>query len=715
MKAQIAIICCLLFALNILNSQTIINNHSYSFDDSTQDGWESVGITTNGEWSWSENGKADNSPYWEERDSIQSTSLGGAMIYNASKINGPDNPGVSSSGALESPFLNFVGETTVFLRFHQYYRNYGAITKIQYAQDGADWQDIMTPINENVNQNVETGIADYQVIDISTEVGDLQNMKIRFVFDGDYYFWILDDIEFYNGMPFQESIPEYVADSLRDFGYPYDTESSNWPHVPDELVVQFKLGTPETEKQAIRDTVGAIRIDSCACNRLELWRMGDNLIVDGDTLSASGGSIGIQERIKKSKATSSIDGVDYNRYNYNQMKDDVFTENIPHPFNILGADAASDTAKLIAILDTGIELEHDSLSMYIYRNNLEPEEGNDLDDDGNCLIDDWFGWNYVDKNNNPNDDHSHGTHVAGIIQKNMEAVDPSCAYRLIPYKTHDYHGVANLFAVACATYQAQEDGASVINDSWGFYGDPSIILGNAIDTAKINEVLIVSAAGNDTTDLSTLPQYPACYPSNNIITVGAYDVGPNGNIILADFSNFDPLCVDIVAAGVNVESAILNDTVGFKSGTSMAAPAVSAAAVMAYCAGHTSYLDVKNNVLDCADKLLPLNPKIKDGNVLNYNLLCITPVAEIENPNALNFTVYPNPVLNGFQVDNFKKIETAQLKIHSLTGQVIFQKTINNWMSNEQKQFDISKLNSGIYFLSIQEGQSTWTHKLIKI
>ena len=698
-----------------LSSQNIINNQSYNFDNGSEN-WSSVAISNDASWQWRASGKAGGGTYWNDRDSIQSKSMGGAMVYDGDSIvtNNVGDPTTNYVIALESPDLNFSGFFTIYLKFHQYFRNFESGTRIEYLDGGGTWTAVTTPLNQNVVKNVETGTADYQVLDLSMELGDLQNTRIRFIFSGKHYFWILDDIAFYDGFPFPQTLPEYVGDSLVEFGYPYETESSDWPYVTDQLVVQFKTGTPEPVKQDLRDSLGAVLIDTCACNRLELWQMGDNVIADGDTLSSFGGSIGIQERIKGAQATGTIDGVDYNKFNYNQLKEGVNTMNLPFDVNPFGTDPGSDTAILVAILDTGIDLDHEILSQYIIRNNDEEQESNELDDDGNCLVDDWFGWNYVDDNNNPDDDHSHGTHVAGIIQQYMQNFDPACNYRIIPYKTHDYRGLANLFDVTCATYQAQIDGSKVLNESWGFYGTSSIILKNAIDTARVNDVLVVSAAGNDTTDLSTLPQYPACYPNSNIITVGSYTVENQTDTLISGFSNFDNLCVDILAPGDSILSTIPDDMMGYKTGTSMAAPVISAAAIWAYCSGHSEYLEVKNNILDCSKKMTSLVGLVKNGNVFDPNINCITPTAEIVSEHFLEFRVYPNPVVERVYIENFEDLQDISIDLYTVTGRKVFEKQIPNWHALEQQQLDTEGLPSGIYFITIRNPEFVFSFKLVK-
>jgi subtilisin family serine protease len=78
---------------------------------------------------------------------------------------------------------------------------------------------------------------------------------------------------------------------------------------------------------------------------------------------------------------------------------------------ILAAGAAPVT---VAVIDTGLDMNHSSFAHSIWTNTREVAD-NGIDDDGNGYVDDIHGWNFVSNNNNPQDDEGHGTHVAGIV------------------------------------------------------------------------------------------------------------------------------------------------------------------------------------------------------------------------------------------------------------------------------------------------------------
>lgn len=223
---------------------------------------------------------------------------------------------------------------------------------------------------------------------------------------------------------------------------------------------------------------------------------------------------------------------------------------------------------LTAIVDTGIDLDHEDLWSRIWIN-FDEIDGNGIDDDGNGYVDDYQGWNWVADSPNSNDDHGHGTHVAGIAgaePNNDRGVAGQCwTYRhLMPLKALDANAGGESSWIAKAITYAAVKGARVINLSLGSY-QPNAMIRQSIDFAHASGCVVVAAMGNDDTDI---PFYPASYW--NVIAVGATD----GWDRRAYFSNYG-LLLDVVAPGEAIYSTYPGDSYVWRDGTSMAAPHVS--------------------------------------------------------------------------------------------------------------------------------------------
>lgn len=228
---------------------------------------------------------------------------------------------------------------------------------------------------------------------------------------------------------------------------------------------------------------------------------------------------------------------------------------------------------IVAIVDSGIDARHPDLSERLW---INPREipGNFFDDDGNGLVDDVNGWNFLDNNANLSDDAGHGSHVAGIIAAasdngvGISGVDWQA--RIMPLKFIDAAGNGSLSDAVRAIQYAINNGARVINASWGG-STPSKALNDAIRNALNHEVVFVTAAGNESVNNDVYRSYPAAYRLPNVLVVAA--VNPGGQ--LAGFSNFGPKSVDLAAPGVDIRSTLPGGNYGTISGTSMAAPFVS--------------------------------------------------------------------------------------------------------------------------------------------
>ncbi|QPD02979.1 MAG: hypothetical protein Nkreftii_000753 [Candidatus Nitrospira kreftii] len=226
----------------------------------------------------------------------------------------------------------------------------------------------------------------------------------------------------------------------------------------------------------------------------------------------------------------------------------------------------------IAVIDSGIAYDHPDLAPNIWKN-LGEIAGNGVDDDGNGLVDDVYGWDFYADDHEPMDpidlnpagNPGHGTHVAGIIagagNNGTGVTGIMWTARLMALKAGGVDRSLPTTAIVKAIHYAVAHGARVINAS--FAGpDCSLALYDAVSAANAAGVLFVAAAGNEGSDNDNIPSFPANFsaPSvcdgqqkpalGNLITVAATDQ----NDQLATFSNFGPTTVHVAAPGVRINS-----------------------------------------------------------------------------------------------------------------------------------------------------------------
>ncbi len=203
----------------------------------------------------------------------------------------------------------------------------------------------------------------------------------------------------------------------------------------------------------------------------------------------------------------------------------------------------------VAIIDSGVDYTHSFLADRV-----------DYDK----------GYDYVNADSDAMDDAGHGTHVAGIICDNSLS-----NVRIIPIKVMDSGGSGTVSSMVSGIKYAKSKGADIINMSIG--GSDSNQAAKAAYKSIFDEladdgIIVTVAAGNIKTNAKYY--FPANIESN--FTVSAFD---SSGSFASSYSNYGSV-IDICAPGSSIYSTLIGDTYGYKTGTSMACPFVSAAAAM---------------------------------------------------------------------------------------------------------------------------------------
>ena len=273
---------------------------------------------------------------------------------------------------------------------------------------------------------------------------------------------------------------------------------------------------------------------------------------------------------------------------------------------------------VVALVDTGIDYTHEDLAGRIWINQDEIP-GNGIDDDGNGYIDDVYGWNFYSGTNDvyAGTEDTHGTHGAGTIAANagngvgIAGIVQSDHVKVMAVKAlGGSDGSGTTASIIQAIQYAEANGAQICNLSLGSsQNDPALYR-----TIAESSMLFVVAAGNDGTDLETSPSYPASYDLDNLISVA--NIRYDGE--LDPTSSYGAASVDLAAPGSYILSTTPGDTYSYMTGTSMAAPMVSAAAAMVYSAFPDATLaDVKDILLASVQKLDSLTGRTATGGMLD--------------------------------------------------------------------------------------------------
>ncbi len=293
---------------------------------------------------------------------------------------------------------------------------------------------------------------------------------------------------------------------------------------------------------------------------------------------------------------------------------------VPDAWNYVPAGSPGTTEVIVAVLDTGVNINHPDLKDNIWVNTAELNGKADTDNDGNGFKNDVYGWNFYSNNNNVLDDNGHGTHVAGTIAAvgdnaiGIVGVAPNA--KILPLKFLNASG--NGFssdATRAINYttalKLAGNNIVAINCSFGSTGAfPTLT--TAILNAGSAGIVVVAAAGNESSNLDVTKVYPASVDASNVITVGA----TTNTDAWASYSNYGS-AVDVAAPGSNIYSTV-GSSYGLKSGTSMATPFVSGmVALVAATNPNLTPEQIKAAIVAGVDQLPHLANKVSSGGRVN--------------------------------------------------------------------------------------------------
>ena len=246
--------------------------------------------------------------------------------------------------------------------------------------------------------------------------------------------------------------------------------------------------------------------------------------------------------------------------------------------DLVWPQSKGDTTQIIAILDTGVDWLHPDLKNKIWMN---PNPSKNSWPDG--IVNDIRGWDFINNDNNPTDDNSHGTHVAGIAAAEtnngigIAGVCPNA--KIMAIKVFQSSGRGDVSTIAKGIIYASTHGATAINMSFGSYAN-SLAMEDALANAYATTIL-VAAAGNDGMDIGDCPPGAPFYPAALSFVLGV--MAPDGSFSNGDctgptFSLSSALNnYEMKAPGTNILSTVPNGSYRVYQGTSMAAPIITGA------------------------------------------------------------------------------------------------------------------------------------------
>ncbi len=412
----------------------------------------------------------------------------------------------------------------------------------------------------------------------------------------------------------------------------------------DQLIVKLKPESAEQSRLAMQAELGAHTIKTARTLGIEVWQLPTRMgpLGEGDSRSLVPEVIDQywnDERVQYVEPDYIVHALltpDDSRYselygmhNTGQTggTDDADID-APEAWNI--STGSADV--VIGVIDTGVDYLHPDLVDNAWTNPGEIP-GDNLDNDNNGYIDDIHGYDFVNLDGDPMDDHNHGTHCSGTIagrgNNGQGVVGVNWTASIMGIKFLNSGGSGQISDGVLAQEYANIMQVNLTSNSWGG-GGYSQAMHDAIEAAGNQEMLFIAAAGNGGYDNDANPSYPSGYDNDNVIAVAASD----HTDAKAGFSQWGATTVDLAAPGVSVLSSIRNGAYDFFSGTSMATPHVAGvAALILSVSPNMTFAEVKSTILDSVDVL----PNWSGLTVTGGRLNAFKAMDSLSRPTILNF------------------------------------------------------------------------------
>jgi subtilisin family serine protease len=385
-----------------------------------------------------------------------------------------------------------------------------------------------------------------------------------------------------------------------------------------------------------------------------------------------------------------------------------------------------DPNLIVAILDSGAKLDHPEFSGRIWVNTNENEDGSDTD--SNNFVDDINGWDFVNNDNDPTDDHGHGTNVGGIAlasgNNNLGYAGVNWNSKIMICKILDEENSGYYSWWADAIYYAVDNGASVINMSVGGDGS-STLLEDAVNYAYDNNVPVVVSTGNQ----NSVIQYPAQYA--NAFAIGSTNPDDTRSVPFfwneTSGSNYGP-ALDFVAPGNYIYGLNNSSNTNYNyywGGTSQAAPHVAGLISLLLSVDSNLTVDEIRTILEetsedevgDSEDTAGWDQYYGHGRINAFQALTHSSLSidKFDGTNQ-NLIVYPNPTASGSNLKIFNLVNGENvITIYNMIGKKIY-KTSHSSLDNAAI-INLPGLTTGNYILRINntsKNKSTIKNLIIK-